>query len=90
MERKDLLQDAECATMCLTSAIKAFQIILEDMERDLLAQERTGCSLGPGHALECCDAMHTVLRELYRTDEELDAIVAEAYEQQKEGSICQD
>lgn len=83
MERKDLLLDVECASMHLSSAIKAFQIILEDMERDLLAQKRAGCSLGPGHSLECCDAMHMVLRELYRMNEELDAIVAAAYEKKK-------
>lgn len=90
MSKTILPFDLEDTSMHLSSAIKAFQIILEDMECDLLAQERAGCSLGPGHGLECCDAMHTVLQALCRIDEDLDAIVAAAYEKKKEGSICQD
>ena len=69
----------------LSSAVKNLRIIHEAMESDLLAQQQSGISLGPEHLLDCCDAMTTVLRDLDRINEELDAIADAEYNVKKEG-----
>ncbi len=77
--------DLETVSLFLSSAIKTFRILREEMERDLLAQRRTNLYLGPDHLLDCCDAMCTVLRDLDRINEELDAAVDAEYYAKKEG-----
>lgn len=77
--------DLESMSLFLSCAIKTFHILREEMERDLLAQRRTNLYLGPEHLLDCCDAMCTVLRDLDRINEELDAAVDAEYNAKKEG-----
>ncbi|MEY8316005.1 hypothetical protein AALB19_01660 [Oscillospiraceae bacterium 50-58] len=77
--------ELETVSLFLSSAIKNFRILREEMESDLLAQKRSGINLGPEHLMDCCDAMGTVLRELDRINEELDAVVDAAYNVKKEG-----
>lgn len=71
--------DLETVSLFLSGAIKNLRILREEMESDLLAQKRSGINLGPEHLMDCCDAMGTVLRELDRINEELDAVVDAAY-----------
>ncbi len=76
--------DLETVSLYLSSAIKTFRILREEMEQDLLFQKRTNLYLGPEHLLDCCDAMCTVLRDLDRINEELDAVVDVEYNVKKE------
>ena len=77
--------ELETVSLYLSSAIKNFRILREEMESDLLAQKRSGINLGPEHLMDCCDAMGTVLRELDRINEELDSVVDAVYNVKKEG-----
>lgn len=83
MAETNLRFDIEDASMYLSSAIKNLRILKEAMEGDLLAQKRTSIYLGPDHLLDCCDAMCTVLRELDRLNEELEAIVTSMCQKKK-------
>lgn len=77
--------DLESMSLFLSCAIKTFRILREEMEQDLLFQKRTNLYVGPEHLLDCCDAMCTVLRDLDRINEELDAAVDAEYNARKEG-----
>ena len=76
--------DVEDAALDLNNAIKAFRIIREEMERNLLAMAQTRLNFGPEHLLDCCDALVTVLRELDRISDEMDAAVDAAHGRKEE------
>ena len=77
--------DIEDASIYLTCALKAFCILREEMETNLLEQKRTGMNYGPEYLLDCCDAMCTVQQTLERVRDGLDTIVAAEYQREKEG-----
>lgn len=83
MSEYGLRFDVEDVSMYLSCAIKNLRTLKNEMEGDLLAQNETSIYLGPDHLLDCCDAMCTVLRELDRLNEELDAIVTAMYQKKK-------
>lgn len=72
-------------SLFLSSAIKNLRILHDVMERDLLAQQRSGINQRPEYLLDCCDAMIALLREFDRINEELDIIADAEYNVRKEG-----
>lgn len=81
----DTASGIDCLALFLSCAIKNLRFLQEEMERELLNQQRTGLNLGPEHLLDCCDAMCTAFHELDRIKDELDATIDAVYAQKKEG-----
>jgi len=82
-ETFQIIDRVESNTAFLTCAVEAFALLHETLEHDLCTREQT--QGGMGYCLRVCSSMVPVLRELRRISEDLDAVVAAAYEQKKEG-----
>ena len=80
----DIAGKIEDTELCLKCAIKTFRLIKESMESELFAVKKTGIFVGPEVLMDHCDAMFMILWELERIQDELSAVVDQAYGQKKE------
>ena len=82
MNFEDLRFEVEEATGLLPCVADSLSVLHEELEHNLCLRENsTG---GMGCYLRLCSPMHLSILELDRIKNELDSIIAKAYEQKKE------
>lgn len=84
----EIIDKMESNAAFLSCAVEALSVLHASLERDVYSREATNG--GMRYYMSLCSAMVPVIRELRRINEDLDAVVTAAYEQKKEGKICQD